>query len=365
MKKYTFLFLQLQIFTLFSVPGLAQNSGKQDVFQKANNTVNKVSNVIAVFQPYLLKARQLFYDAKQLAGEVKNASKTTFGKNGNIPNTGVNGGTYTTNNSGQYNNGNDSAYNNNQYNNGTNSNGNANLTNNGYPSQNANYPNSNTANGSNGTYQNNVTAYNQSPQNYLPNQSLPVNNPATVNNDGSGNWGNQNNGLYGNYLDVLTGTVMGSGEAETTPKSVDMIFVAANGSYQLWTPNYARNETAAEYTSRSTHESVSKWSDVNETEIAETRISVGQFDQIQNNSQILNAVKNAQNYGSSITEFSKLDGKVYAVKAELENRTVYGLIAVVKQIGTEGSNGYLKIKIKSQGIDNSQNGQLDANSYRR
>jgi hypothetical protein len=164
---------------------------------------------------------------------------------------------------------------------------------------------------------------------------------------------------------VLTGTVMGLGEAESTPKNVDVIFVTANGCYQLWTPNYARNEVAAQYSSRSTTESAGKWSDINETEIAETRITMSQFDQIQNNNQILNAVKNAQNYASSITEFGKLDGKVFAVKAELENRTVYGLIAIVKQIGTDGSNGYLKIKIKAQGIDNNQNGQINANSYLR
>ena len=365
MKKSTILFLLFITMALSPIPGFSQNYGKQDVIQKTNNTINKISNAIAVFQPYLLKARQLFYEAKQMASDTKSSSKTVFGKNGYATNTNVNGGTYTNNNNGNYNNVTDSAYNNNQYNNGVNSNGYTNSANNSYTNTNSNYPNSNTTNGSAGGYQNNVNNYNPVPQNYLPNQSLPINNPATVNNDGTGNWGNQNNGLYGNYLDVLTGTVMGTGEAETTPKSVDVIFIAANGSYQLWTPNYARNEVAAEYTSRSTYESVSKWSDINETEIAETRITVGQFDQIQNNSQILNAVKNAQNYASSITELSKLDGKVYAVKTELEDRTVYGLIAVVKQVGTDGSNGYLRIKIKSQGIGNNENGQVQANIYQR
>ncbi|MEI2708359.1 MAG: hypothetical protein V9E96_04980 [Chitinophagaceae bacterium] len=57
-----------------------------------------------------------------------------------------------------------------------------------------------------------------------PPQSLPINNPASVNNDGTGNWGNQNNGLYGNCLDVLTGTVMGMGEAEEMPGSIDVVF---------------------------------------------------------------------------------------------------------------------------------------------
>ena len=342
-----------------------QTKSKQDIVQKANNTVNKVSTIIAVFQPYLLKARQLFYDAKQLSGDVKNSAKNSFGKSGNINNTGVTGGMYSNNNGNNnyYSTGSADTSHNYNYQGGNN--------NNNYSSGQGNN-NSNTGGqvySNNGQTYNNTQASNNNysatsgPQYYLPSQNLPVNNPATVNNDGTGNWGNQNNGLYGNCLDVLTGTVMGLGEAESAPKSVDVIFVAANGSYQLWTPNYARNEVAAQYTSRSTTESAAKWTDINETEIAETRITMGQFDQIQNNSQILNAVKNAQNYSSSITEFGKLDGKVYAVKAELEDRTVYGLIAIVKQVGTDGSNGYLKIKIKAQGVG--ANGQVNASAYLR
>ena len=329
----------------------AQNNGKTDVFQKANNAVNKVNNVIAVFQPYLLKARQLFFDAKQLASDVKNSSKSMFGKNGN---NGNNNNNYNT-----YNNSTDTSQINNQ-NNNTNNTG---YTNNNNDPNNSNNSYNNNSTQNNNSFQNNNN--NSNVQNYLPNQNLPINNPASVNNDGTGNWGNQNNGLYGNCLDVLTGTVMGLGEAEADPKSVDIIFIAANESYQLWTPDYARNQVAAQYTSRSTSESVSKWSDINETQIAETSLTSGQFDKIQNNSQILNAVKNARNYASSLTEFGKLDGKVFAVKAELEDRTVYGLIEVVKHYGTFGSNGYLKIRIKAQGIDNNHNGQIDVNSYQR
>jgi len=340
-----------------------QNNGKQDIAQKVNNAATKVTTVIAVFQPYLLKARQLFYDAKQLTGDVKNTAKTTFGKSGNT-NTGVTGGMYPNNNNNSYSSGyTDTSHN---YNNqgGNNNNYNTNPGSYGSSSGAQGYDNNNQAYSNNNT-QNNTNNYSgtSGPQYYLPDQNLPVNNPATVNNDGSGNWGNQNNGLYGNCLDVLTGTVMGLGEVEASSKNVDVIFVAANGTYQLWTPNYARNEVAAQYTSRSTTESAAKWSDINETEIAETRVTLSQFDQIQTNSQILNAVKNAQNYASSVTEFGKLDGKVYAVKAELENRTVYGLIAIVKQVGTDGSNGYLKIKIKAQGVG--VNGQVNASAYLR
>lgn len=79
----------------------------------------------------------------------------------------------------------------------------------------------------------------------------------------------------------------------------------------------------------------------------------------------MNTVKNAPNYSSSITLFGKLDGKVLAVKTELEGRTVYGLIKIAKNFGTDGSNGYLKIQVKSQGLGNNGDGQIDVDSYLR
>lgn len=291
MKKFSII-LSSAIFLSANI--FAQSNAEKNIFAKTESKINNIKSAISVFQPYLLKARQLFVDVKQLTGEIKQAAKQQ-------------------------------------------------------PSVEAGNTNE---------------VYSPEVQNYLPNQNLPVNDAATINPDGTGNWGNQHNGLYGNCLDVLTGTVMGLGEAEENPKSVDLIFIAANGSYQLWSPEYARNQVAAEYTSRSTHESVSKWSEINETEIAETRLTAAQFDKIQTNGQILNAVKNAQNYASSQTLFGKLDGKIFAVKAELEDRTLYGLIKVVKHYGTEGSNGYLKIQIKAQGLSN-QNEQIDVNYYVR
>lgn len=288
------------IFSLFMLSFLtthvsAQVNQQTDILSKVNKKVDKVSSVISIFQPYLLKARQIFYDTKDLVDNVRRS------------NTGA-----------------------------------AVETAQPEPEQTSEYI-----------------------QNYLPEQTLPVNNPETINMDGTGNWGNQNNGVYGNCLDVLTGTIMGVGEAEESPKNVDIIFIAANGSYQLWSPQYARDEVAAEYTSRSTHESVTKWNDVNESEIAETRITGGQFDKIQTNGQIMSAVKNASNYRSSLTLFGKLEGKVFAVRTELEDRTVYGLIRIVKHYGTEGTNGYLKIQIKSQQLGNMQDGQIDVGAYLR
>jgi hypothetical protein len=49
----------------------------------------------------------------------------------------------------------------------------------------------------------------------------------------------------------------------------------------------------------------------------------------------------------------------------MDNREVYALIAVMKQIGTSGSNGYLKIAIKSTGLSNNAINQPSANAYLR
>ncbi len=329
---------------------------KPNAFDKANNAINKVSSAIAVFQPYLLKARQLFYDGKQLATDVKNAANSNFGKNGG------NNGNYGSRDTSSYPNN----YNSNTGNTGTN--GNYNSGSSGYNSSNASNNNGNnysntgynqnaSSNGNNGSY----------PQNYLTGQSLPISNPAVVNNDGTGNWGNQNNGLYGNCLDAMTGNVLGMGEAAQTPTSVDIMFFApADGqnAYTIMTPGFARNNSTAGYMTEHVSEQVLKWTDVNETEIALTKLTIGQFNQIQNNNQIQNAVRNAQDYAGYYTSLQKLDGQVLAVKIQMDNREVYALIAVLKQYGTSGSNGYLKIQIKTTGLATA-NGQINTGAYLR
>jgi hypothetical protein len=352
MKKPTAL-----LSVVFTLPllALAQSTGKTDAFQKANNGLNKVSNVIAVFQPYLLKARQIFYDAKQLGTDAKNSSRAMFKKNG----TGnQNGNGYDTSQNVNYSyqdtsKGSAGATTNNSYNQNYN---------NSYNQNNNNNYGSSSQNGSNNY------SSNSNPQNYLPDQSLPINNPASVNNDGTGNWGNQNNGLYGNCLDVMTGTVLGMGDASQAPTSVDLIFFApADGqnTYYLMTPGFARNNGTASYMTEHVSDQVQQWSDVNESEVALTKLTIGQFNQIQNNGQIQSAVRNAQNYsGNYSSPEQKLDGKVFAVKVQMDNREVYALVAVIKQFGTSGSNGYLQIKIKTTGID-SGNGQVNANAYMR
>lgn len=363
MKQISILLQALTM--LCAIPCFAQNSGN-DVFQKADNAVNKVNTIIAVFQPYLLKARQLYYEGKQLAGDVKNSANSTFGKNGTLNNGGTNNGYSSGSGYNQVTGYTDpSSASNSGYNNTGNST---------YPTA-SNSASSGAYNGNNANNQNsgvfNNSGYGQSSNipDYLPNQSLPVNNPASVNNDGTGNWGNQNNGLYGNCLDALTGTVMGMGEAQDKPGSVDLLFFAPSdgqNDYTIMTPGFARNNSTATYMSEGGSDGVMQWADVNETEVALTHLTLSQFDQIQNNNQILNAVRMAPDYAGYYSVVGhKMDGMVFAVRASLENRQVYALVAVYRQIGTSGNNGYLKIKIKAQGLDANGNGLPTANYYQR
>ena len=49
----------------------------------------------------------------------------------------------------------------------------------------------------------------------------------------------------------------------------------------------------------------------------------------------------------------------------MEGRTIYALIYVVKQIGSRGNGGYLKVKIKCTGFDNNGDGNPDVSEYNR
>lgn len=59
-----------------------------------------------------------------------------------------------------------------------------------------------------------------------------------------------------------------------------------------------------------------------------------------------------------------MNGKVFAVKTHLGNREAYGLIYIVDQFGTTGTNGYLKIKLKVTGFDSTGDGNPDPNLYK-
>ncbi len=344
MQKTTLIVLML----LTAVTSNAQNNNDriERTVQKAENTVTKARTIIDVFQPYLLKARQLYGQTKQLVKETKSSAKGLKNNNNNTNYPVADNNPVVSNNN------------------------NTNIP----PDPAAGYPTSNNNNNSYPIATNSNTAATIPPQygvyeNYNTQQFLPISNDAIINSDGTGNWGNQNNGVYGNCLDVLTGTVLGMGEAEDNPSSVDLIFVApaeGQNTYVLMTPSFARNNGTATYMTAHTTDGISKWKDISESEVALTKLTLSQFDKIQNNQQISGAVKNAVNYAGYYTSVgNKLEGQVFAVKVEQENRTVYALVAVVKHYGTSGSNGYLKIKVKSQGIDNNGDGFVDPANYIR
>lgn len=347
-KKYSFVIC----FVLLLQTAFAQNTpGKVErTLQKADNAVNKGKAVINVFQPYLLKARELYAQAKQMVKEVKATAKNTKNNAGNNNGNDVPVVNESNTNTGSYNNTGttpaDPAA--------------------GYPSSTTGTP---AAPATGTTPANDPAAQYGAYNNYTPEQYLPVANPASVNTDGTGNWGNQNNGLYGNCLDVLTGTVMSMGEADDKPGSVDLMFFAptdGQNTYVLMTPSFAKTNSTATYMTQHASDGVSKWKDVTESEVALTKLTIGQFDKIQTNAQITGAVKNAVNYAGWHTSVgTKLEGQVFAVKVEQDNRTVYALVAVEKHFGTSGSNGYLKIKVKSQGIDTNNDGMADPAAYIR
>ena len=177
--------------------------------------------------------------------------------------------------------------------------------------------------------------------------------------DGTMNMGHQNNGKYGNCLNLLEGKVVGMGEAEEHPERIDLIFFSQYGGigYSFESPYDAPtiNEGVG----------VKKWRERNETEFTETKLTIGQFEKIKTNPELLNVVKNAQGFGASFYTGNKMEGRVFAVKVMQDDRELYALLAVYNQFGTGGSKGYLKIKIKVQGVDINGDGNPDAKAYQR
>jgi hypothetical protein len=54
-----------------------------------------------------------------------------------------------------------------------------------------------------------------------------------------------------------------------------------------------------------------------------------------------------------------LDGKVFAIRTQIENRTSYALIYVVEHVGVMGSSCFLKVKLKVNGLDANGDGLPD------
>ena len=84
-----------------------------------------------------------------------------------------------------------------------------------------------------------------------------------------------------------------------------------------------------------------------------------------NNNQLMAVIKQCGGFKDRYESRVKMDGKVFAIKTEMGNRTAYGLIHVINQYGTTGENGYLRIKLKVTGVDGNGDGLPDAGQYIR
>lgn len=193
------------------------------------------------------------------------------------------------------------------------------------------------------------------------------------NSDGSANLGNQNHPQFGCYIDIMTGTILDDVDVAGQTGNVDLIFTATDyyGSapmYALLTPSYVKNDNFSNYYFRGpvfkdANIPVKLWDDVNESEIALTNLTAIQFDKIKNNDQLMAIVKKTPGFKDKFESRTKIEGKVFAIKTEMGNRTTYGLMQIVNQFGTTGKNGYLKIKLKVTGIDLNGDGLPDIQSY--
>lgn len=178
------------------------------------------------------------------------------------------------------------------------------------------------------------------------------------NSDGTANWGNQNS-QFPNYLDAFSATIIDAYEAELHPVKVDLIFLADQyGGYMLASPVFLKNSDPGFH-----YENVVKeWAEVNESEVALTKLTIGEFEKIKwdDANKFYSIVKQTRGYASFYQSFEeKLKGKVFSVRSEMGGRKAYALIAIIDQIGTYGSSGYLKVKIKGVGIDNNADGYAD------
>lgn len=174
--------------------------------------------------------------------------------------------------------------------------------------------------------------------------------------DGTANLGNQNNKQFGCYLNIKEGLVMDDVDVIDKTDQVDLIYTATHHygpepMYALLTPAYAKREFTANYYFRgSTYKDhnipVKQWEKLNDSEIALTNLTSARFEKLKQSTQLISLVKQTPGFKELYFSRVKLTGQVFAIKTEMNNRRVYGLMHVVDHVGTSGENGYLKVKIK-------------------
>lgn len=216
------------------------------------------------------------------------------------------------------------------------------------------------------TEQNTAESTNTMPDNNVPIIPSPSGNYSS---DGSANLGTQNHATYGNYLDMNKGEILDNVTAPAISQSVDLIFTATKWSnntlYAFFSPYYAKNNTSAmkynfgiKYKRNEKHPATN-WAAVNESQVALTNLNEAQFNKIQTSAQLEAFVKQVQNYKECLELKDNIEGKVLAIKTQMDNRTCYGLLYIANQYGTVGENSYIKVKLKVLGTDMNGDGLPD------
>jgi hypothetical protein len=218
-----------------------------------------------------------------------------------------------------------------------------------------------------------TTKGNISPEVNPPVEEIFIPESKNYNSDGSINLGCQHHKEFGCYLDLGTGTVLDNIDAAGNSVSVDLIYTSTDyfGSapmYAFLSPAMVKNDFFANYYFRGPaykdqNIPIRQWDEVNESEIALTNITAAQFDKIKDNNQLLAVIKQISAFKDRLESRSTLIGKTIAVKTKMGNRDVAGLIHILDQYGTTGTNAYLKIKIKVTGLDKNGDGIPDGDLY--
>ena len=194
-------------------------------------------------------------------------------------------------------------------------------------------------------------------------------NATTYNSDGTANWGCQDHPKYGSNLDAQRGLIMDEVDVATQTDKVDVIFTVqrtqAGGFYHLVSPNYSKTNMGAllfigeKY--KSGQQPTKQWTVTNTSQIALTTITGEQFEKVKSNEQLSAVVNQTGGFKEILSSRTKLDGKVFAVRTQIDNRTSYALIYVVEHVGISGSSCYLKVKLKVNGVDTNGDGLPDTN----